>query len=175
MKVQLELLLVFFSSVLITDHWCQWSPNIDTITMNTGDRIWCRTYPLDPIWHNLMASGPNSFIQVNGSITVSETVVVEVTRQQFIDAGGEKYCENEGLGPLGRNDSLKLARQWVGKKVYYNSLMCNDQHWVNYWTYGFAGLSYNSGLPINSECNIPVALSNSTIQRILHQIGKTFA
>ena len=121
----------------------------------------------------MIASSNDSFIHVNGTISVSEATVQEVTRQQFIDAGGEQYCENEGIGTLGREESLKLAQHWVNKTVYYNSLMCNDQHWVNYWTNGFAGISYNSGLPINSECPIPVALreTNSTIMKLFYQLG----
>ena len=140
--------------------------DIDEISMKPGDIIKCRMgfgipgfRHFSPIWHMMIASDTDKIIHYNDH-KIEE---VNVKNWRALDTKGFTNCENMGPGSLTREDSVKLARQWVNKRVYYHLLFCNCQHWAHFWSHGYAGMSYNSGFKINKQCDIPASDENDRI------------
>ena len=128
--------------------------NVATIEMKIGDRIWCHSNPLNPVYHSLLASSNDTFIHVVGSQSTHRAIIKEQTRKQWMETGyAEEYCINEGPGPLGVA-SINLAYYFIGKRTYYDLLTCNCQHYLNYWTSGSSGISFNSRLRTSKRCFI---------------------
>lgn len=124
------------------------------LTIQPADRILCDSSIFNPITHNLLATENNKLVYLN--ITdPAKAIITEVTLKEYFDSGHSEYkCTNDGQGKLGREESLKNVRKWIGKEVYHDFIRCNCQHWVNYWTNGEAGRSKDSFRKTNSECAI---------------------
>ena len=147
--------IFLFAATLFIPVTCGQGKNLKTIKINAGDRIWCHSNPLNPIYHFLLAASDDTFIHVVGSQSTHEATIKHQSRRQWMDTGyAEEYCSNKGPGPLGATASVAEASKFVGLVTYYDLLRCNCQHYLNYWTSGSSGISYNSRMRTNDKCLI---------------------
>ena len=151
----LFVLLAALNSTLDTGPSCYMKKNLPIIKMAFGDRIWCHSNPFNPVFHVMLATSNNSIIHVIGSQSTHKAEIKEQTREEFMNTGyAEEYCENQGVGPLGAEVSVQRAREWTNVTTYYDLFRCNCQHYLNYWTTGSSGRSFNSLMKTNEKCAI---------------------
>ncbi|KAG8321591.1 hypothetical protein J6590_043174 [Homalodisca vitripennis] len=96
--------------------------------------------------HWMLATGPDTVIHTVTTAFYTTTAYIREMRLSEVSGWYKCSCKNWGkyYTERTRQQAVSSARNYRDDIFFYNSIMCNCQHWVNKWTTGAGGFSTSS-------------------------------